>query len=133
MAGTVAVSSDRVFPNVREITIHCTGDSSDGSIPDTDLVALDGYEYGTISGWGITRIETVPDDTTAPDAADLYLKSSNGGDYLAGYGVGGISASDAKIIYPEPSVIHIGGELYLDVDNQNTASAEYDIIIQMIR
>lgn len=60
MAGTVVLSSDKMYGEIREVIFTCTSDASLATIPDTDLCALTGTVYGDLSGWALAAVETKP-------------------------------------------------------------------------
>ena len=66
-AGTVTQEEDRVNTGTRTITFTCIGDSSNGSIPDTDV-----SDPAFIKGWRLYDVEVNP-GTPAPDAADVLI------------------------------------------------------------
>jgi hypothetical protein len=141
MAGTVAVSSDILYPkagvfgeqNTREVTLLCTADDSDASYPDTNIVYLSGYEHGPLSGWGLWMVETDP-GTTGPTAdTDLYLKTANGTDILGGNGENAIDNATNNLIYPPVSPFMIGGTLTQDIDNNAVNEAVVTIKYYLVR
>lgn len=144
MAGTVTLYSDTVYPksdlysgenykSVREVVISCVGDASNGTIPDTDLTALTGYTNGSIKGWGFWLVETMFGATAPTDLSDLYLKTEDGNDLLAGAGVNMIKAAANAAIWPLIPVVPIGAKLTIDVDNQAVVSATYKIKLHLVR
>lgn len=132
MAGTVAVYSDRMYGEAREIYISCTGDASDGTIPDTDLCDLDGYTYGPLGGWGLWAFETIPGTTGPTDDTDMYLKTENGSDLLEAEGVNAIDNATVNLVVLD-KIIFIGSTLTLDVNNQAVNSAGYKIKLCLVR
>lgn len=113
------------------VTLTCTGDSSDGSVPDTvigdtAMARIKGKAYL----YSVTAFPT--SGGTAPDAADVTAKMSNE-DLLGGKGTGIIHATATQSTYPysefmtgywKPVVID---SITVSVANQATASANYTI------
>ena len=133
MAGTVTLYSDKMFGEAREVIISCVGDSSDGTLPDTDICDLSGYVYGPIVGWGFWLVETYPGTTGPTDNSDLYLKTEYGNDLLSGAGENSIDNAATNIIWPPITVIPIGETLTIDVDNQAVHSGAFKIKFHLIR
>jgi len=147
-AGTVVQSASMVQNDIRQVTFTCTGDASDGSIPNTDTnTAITGY----IKGFYLYKVEAFPTDGgTAPDAADVLIYDSDGLDLLgsedgstAYAGLGLIHATLKRSCLPNMHLpradLHvnfypsINGALTLDVVNQATASAEYTIVLTFVK
>jgi len=140
--GTVVQSHTTVTPYMRTVLFTCTGDSVNGSIPDT---VTDSTHTAFIQGWQITLIEAWPKaGGTAPDAADVFiLDGTTLEDYLgsADCGTTAKAAYGADLIHATlpksclPYMYHTGvnyywpirGTLTLRVASQATASAEYYI------
>ena len=86
-AGSAPVTTKKypvshVYPNKwdREIIFTCTGDSVNGSIPNTTISAAN---LSTIRGWFLYEVEAYPTDGgTAPDAASVFILDSDGMDLL---------------------------------------------------
>jgi len=109
------------------VTCTCVGDSSDGSIPDTAIASGEtGISFGGPVGWILYKVIADP-GTTAPDAADVYVKDSGGDDLLDGRGANLLHATATQAIKDinQPVV----GTITLDVDNQATVSATYVITL----
>jgi len=138
MAGTVVLSSDKLYVGAsgkyetRELTILCTGDASDGTIPDTNLCSLVAADK-PLHGWGLCSIETVPGATGPTDNSDVYLKTANGTDILEGNGENMLDNAANNIIYPPLIPLIVFLTLTLDVDNQSVNSAVYTIIMNLTR
>ncbi len=147
-AGTVTQTLEKVSKNIRTITFVCTGDSGNGSIPNTDTNVPN---TAFIRGWHLTKVEAFPTSGgTAPDEADVMIYNANGLyplDLLGSEDFGTTPwAGDALIhatltqacvpnmhlpraglhanYYPE-----ITGVLTLDVDGQGTGSADWTIVL----
>ena len=135
MAGTVAVSSDKMYGEIREVVVSCVGDASDGTIPDTDLCALTGYSYGhgSIQGWGFWLVEVIFGTTPPTDGGDIFIKTENGSDMLAGGGVGMLKAAAVSAIWPPIPIVPIGKTATLDVNGQAVLSATYTLKLHLTR
>ena len=113
------------------VTFSCTGDAADGTIPDTDTATTDAngkiLNATLTQGWYLHDVKTVP-GATAPDAADVLIKDTDGLDLLDGLGTNLIHATnpqsmgDSMPFYPP-----VTGVLTLDVNNQDTVSATYTV------
>ena len=131
-AGTVTGQDDliQVGPGVYQIIMQCTGDPSDGSIPDTiinppELRKLGLYLYRVI-------IDNKAVKTSVTDNSDVYIKDSGGSDLLSGEGVDQLdddTRNYIQLMEYEP----ILGALTLDVNNQATASGEYEITLILVK
>lgn len=133
MAGSVTLQSDKLFGENREVVITCVGDASDGSVPETNLIGLAGYVYGSIAGWGLWLVEPVPGTTPPTADSNVYLETEDGTDLLAGLGAGALDAANPNGIWPQIPVVPIGSELNLVVDGQSVNSATYTIKLHLVR
>lgn len=142
--GTVTESLSSYTGGFFVVTLTCTGDAGDGSIPDTDLAdatmaeLLGKYYLYSVSAWPVSG-------GTAPDAADVFILDANGEDYL-GSADGGTTAGTAganlihatlkKTTYPycyhDSSffLFPVTSTLTLRVANQGTAEADY--VVELI-
>lgn len=113
-----------------EIIWTCTGDASDGTIPDTSTEGKESlfkkYPYA-FRVW----IENLSTDTDVTDDSDVYLYTTDtsgtkSNDILNGQGVDQLDADTTNYIrlnqYDE-----LHGRVILDVDNQSAVSAVYRI------
>jgi len=122
---------------VLEITYLTSG--QDGEIStDTDAIA-DGRTYTQlIRGRNLKIVEAFPTSgLTAPDAADVTVKDSDGMDLLVAGGTNLIHATNKLSIYPiiggtYPQTIPIRGALTTAIANQGTASAEVTIRLTFV-
>lgn len=129
--------------NTYLVTLICTGDSSDGSIPNT--VISGGNEYIGMYLYSVTAFPT--SGGTAPDAADVFILDSDGEDLLGSVDGGTTALKGANLIHATltkttlpystylsmhyfPSVT---SSLTLKVANQATNSANYTIKIKFVR
>jgi hypothetical protein len=128
------------------IRLVCTGDSSDGSIPNTALSAANlAIVQGTHYLYTVSAYPTA--GGTAPDAADVFILDANGEDLLGSTDGGTTANKGANLIHATlkkttwayshflssayfPPVI---GSLTLKVSNQATASANYTIELVFVR
>lgn len=130
MAGTVTQSHERVTKNYYIIKFTCTGDS-DGTIPDTDT---DTENTEIIKGKQLIAVITRPTSGgTAPDAADVLIKTEGARDLLGGKGVNLIHATAEQSCTPYNTFTScweypiLSGPITLDVDKQETGSADYEV------
>jgi hypothetical protein len=128
---------DPAAPNMVLIKFVCTGDSGDGSIPNTDVSAAN---MALILNKALLYSVTVYPTSggTAPDAADVSVYQA-GVDLLGAKGVNLIHATATQHISPystfkgEYYYPAITGTVQLRVANQATASANYTIELQFLR
>ena len=144
-AGTVTITTNSVVPKyVEQIIFTCTGDASDGSIPNTSITQ---QNLAKIVGMYLYAITAKPTSgTTAPDAADVFVLNQNSEDLLgsadnttAANGANLIHATLARTTLPKlylPGVNFypmINGILTLKVSSQATALAGYSITLTFVR
>ncbi|MEN6623611.1 MAG: hypothetical protein ABFD50_18955 [Smithella sp.] len=124
------------------VKILCTGDSSNGSIPNT-TIAID--TMGKLFLYTVSAYPTA--GGTAPDAADVFILDANGEDLLgsvdggttANKGANLIHATLKKTTMPYSGYLSqiyfapVTGILTLKVANQATASANYTIELVFTR
>lgn len=128
------------------ITLTCTGDAANGSIPNTAISAANmALVQGTHYLYTVSAYPTA--DGTAPDAADVFILDANGEDLLGSADGGTTANKGANLIhatlkqttfpyngtastYYFPSVVNT---LTLKVANQATASANYTIELTFVR
>jgi len=137
--GTVVETTLHYTGGMVVVTLTCTGDASDGSIPDTDL--SDGIMEILAGHYYLYQVATWPvSGGTAPDAADVFILDANGEDYL-GSADGGTTAGTAganlihatlkkttmPYCYTTSSYFFfpVTSALTLRVANQGTVDAEY--------
>lgn len=136
MAGSVVQTNTdwKEFGTGSMITLACTGDSSDGSIPSTtvDVSHLKGKFY-------LYQVVAFPTSGgTAPDAADVTV-TMDGQDLLGGKGVNLIHATATQDVFPYSTFMSswrfplITSNLTLAVANQATASANFTILLKFVR
>ncbi len=144
-AGTVTQTLEKVSKNIRTITFLCTGDSGNGSIPNTDTNVPN---TAAIRGWHLTKVEAFsPSSGTDPDAADIMVYDSDGLDLLGSEDGGatawaGLTLVHATLkrtcvpnLYLPRAGLHanyypeITGVLTLDMDNQGTGSANTTVVL----
>lgn len=131
--------------DARVLTFACTGDSSDGSIPNTaisaaNLTYLTGYYLYTVAAYPTSG-------GTAPDAADVFILDANGEDLLGSVDAGTTANKGANLIHATlkkttlpyshylssayyPAIINA---LTLKVLNQATASANYTVELTFVK
>jgi len=119
---------------VVSVKFSCTGDASDGSIPDTDIRA-DILSY--ISGWFLDIIVVNPGSVAPTVDSDVYIDDEDEVDLLNGNGVDLLHNTAAKACVPNTDGQNkrqpIRGTVTLDVDNQSVNSATYDIILVFVQ
>lgn len=125
MAGSVTETHDKQGP-IGVVTLTIVGDSSDGSVPDTDLATK-------ISGY-LLALETDPGATAPTDNYDVTLEDANGHDVLEGVGADRDTANTEKVrvVYSGTAVhppVSIGDTLTLKVANQSVSSA--NIVVKL--
>jgi len=127
--------SDTAYQNAATVvTLTCTGDASDGSVPtitlDMSNIACSHYLYAV-------KAYPTPGGT-APDAADVAVMM-NGQDLLGGQGVNLIHPTATQDVMPYSSFmgswrfVLITDALSVVVSNQSTASAQYTITLIFVR
>lgn len=94
-AGTVTQSMATFgADNKVVVTFLCTGDASDGSIPNTALATS---TYNVVKGMYLYEVEAYPTlNGTAPDAADVFILDANDIDLLGSEDEGIIKAAFAQ-------------------------------------
>lgn len=121
-AGTVAES--RGFykrGDIVEVVLLCTGDGSDGSIPDTTISE-------DVIGYYLYEVKIVPGGTGPTDNADLYIKDANSQDLLQGQGVNEVDNATSSHFQPLFYSM-VNSALTLDVDNNSVNSSTYTIYL----
>ena len=128
------------------VIFTCTGDASDGSIPDT---AINNETIASLKGkYYLYTVTAYPTSGgTAPDAADVFVLDANGEDLL-GSADGGTTANKGEnLIHATLKKTTIPYSYYLSsyyfplvnnvstlrVSSQATASAEYTIELTFVR
>ena len=124
-----------------EVTYAVTANAGDGAVTNistnTDTIA-DGRTYTQlIRGKSLKAVEAFPTSGgTAPDAADVTVKDSDGLDLLNGNGTSLIHATDKQSTYPmidgQAAVIPVRGALTIGVANQSTASANFTLRLTFV-
>lgn len=129
-AGSCTQTLTRISSDVYKLSLVCTGDSTDGSLP---TVTLHSYYTTTLLGYYLYQVVAYPTSGgTAPDAADVTVNMA-GQDLLGGKGVNLIHAtatydtlpySTFMSSYRFPAII---STLTVGVANQATLSANFTI------
>lgn len=124
-----------------EVTYAVTANAGDGAVTNistnTDTIA-DGRTYTQlIRGKSLKAVEAFPTSGgTAPDAADVTVKDSDGLDLLGGNGTNLIHATAKQSTYPmidgQAAVIPVRGALTIGVANQSTASANFTLRLTFV-
>lgn len=130
---TLSVTSS---PIMKTIKFVCTGDASNGSIPNT---AISAANYAEIDGYYLYMVSAYPTaGGTAPDAADVTILHGTY-DVLGGKGVNLIHATLQYDVIPYSTFMSsyrywpITATLTLAVANQATNSANYTIELTFVR
>ena len=121
---------------VLEITYLTSGTTGEVSTDD-DTIADERTYTQLIRGKSLKMVTAFPTSgLTAPDAADITVKDSDGLDLLNGGGVNLIHATAAQSTYPmidgQAATIPVRGALTTAIANQATASAEVTIILTFV-
>ncbi len=136
MAGTVEQALLRVgkLDNVQKLTFSCTGDSSDGSIPDS---ATSSIYTDEIVGWYLDQVIVDPGATAPTADSDVVINDEWGFDLLGGNGSNLLHSSTTKTTIPATDGQNkrqpVLGALTLSVTNQSVNSATYDVILVLVR
>jgi len=139
-AGSCTQTATRMPDGFYSVKFICTGDSSNGSIPNT---AISNASMGVISGshWLYTVSAYPTSGGTAPDAADVFILDANGEDLLgsvdggttAKKGLNLIHATLKNSTFPFSNFMQryyfppVTGVLTLKVLNQATPSPNYTV------
>jgi len=131
---------------MKTVTFACTGDASDGSIPDTAISTANMAELGGMYLYQVRAWPTA--GGTAPDAADVFILDAHSEDYL-GSADGGTTAGTrgANLIHAtlpksaRPYSYFMSADHYfpvtstltLRVANQATHSANYTLELVFVR
>lgn len=128
MAGTVTQAATKRGP-VAVVELSCTGDSSDGSVPNTDITAR-------MSG-RLLALETNPGSTAPTSNYDITIVDANGHDVLEGVGANRHTSSTEKvsIVFSGTSVnppVAADDVLTFKVANQNVNNATYIVRVYVL-
>src|SRR4051812_32795025 len=99
--GTVTVTQVRVG-NIRKVIATIVASSTDGSVPDTVLPAIEGR---------LLHLVTNPGSTAPTDNYDMTLEDQNGHDVLEGVGANRDTANTEKV-----PVVYSGTSIHPAVD-----------------
>ena len=133
----------------RTITFLCTGDSGDGTVPDTVITVAN---FEKVKGWYLYEVEAYPTNGgTAPDAADVFILDANTIDLLGSEDGGTTAYAGLNLIHatiPKACIpnMYITGQtahvnyypmiknlITLKVVNQGTVSANWTIVLTFVR
>lgn len=144
-AGTVTVTRKPIVAGfIEQVVFTCTGDASDGSIPNT-AITQEVLRY--INGLYLYCVTAYPTSGgTAPDAADVFILNQNSEDLLgsadnstAGNGANLVHATLTRTTLPKlylPGVNFyplVTGLLTLKVSNQATVDANYTVVLTFVK
>jgi hypothetical protein len=130
--GSCVVSAGYWSDLTAEIVWTCTGDSSNGSIPNTSA----GYFSSLFKKYPYTLslvVESLAADANVTNDSDVYLydKLSGGADILEGDGVDQLDDSTRNFIRLTPNPVN--GQVWLGVANQSGASGVYKVILTVTK
>lgn len=122
MAGTVSVTHEK-RGNVRVVRCSCTGDASDGSIPQQTLPTFGGR---------LLALETNPGSPAPTSNYDVAINDQHGHDVLQGVGANRHTSSTEKVavVYSGTAIhppVAQGDTLTLAVSGNSVASAVTEI------
>lgn len=145
MASSYTASFVEVVKNgekTAEITYVITANAGDGVVTaistDSSKIQYPVQTYTElIRGKALKMVEAFPTvGGTAPDAADVTVKDSDGLDLLNGNGVNLIHATAKRSTYPmigaQAATIPVRGALTVGVANQATASADFTLRLTFV-
>lgn len=122
--------------NLFRVTLVCTGDASDGSIPNQTLSNAVTHEIYGMYLYQVTAYPTA--GGTAPDAADITVKVGNL-DLLGGKGTNLLHATLTYDTFPYSTYMSmyrfpaIGSTPVVALANQGTASANFTIVLDFVK
>ena len=147
-AGTVTQTITQIDKYTRVVKFICTGDASDGTIPDTTMADNDSdgnVLMGAVRGWSLIRVRAYRTaGGTSPDAGDVFILD-NGEDLLGSEDGGTTAYAGLTLIHPTKTLStypncytpragehlndypRLTAAWILRVSNQATASANYTI------
>jgi hypothetical protein len=152
-AGSVTQLTFDSYPDsdlqIKRLIFLCTGDSSNGSIPNT---AMSNFNLSLIKGMRLFQVEAYPTaGGTAPDAASVFILDSDGMDLLGAIDgsttpYNGLNLIHATLKYATaPDLYNLGNTahsayypvvteaLTLKVISQATASANWTVVLTFIK
>ena len=153
-AGSVTVTQGKcpiaatIGKEHRTLIFTCTGDASDGSIPDKEISTAN---FNYIKGWYLYRVEAYPTSGgTAPDAASVLVFDADDMDLLgsedgstAYAGLNLIHATLKKACLPNMYLTRAGlhvnyfyeikSKLTLSVTDQATVSANWTVVLTFVK
>jgi hypothetical protein len=153
MPGTVTQQTKENYPDsdlrIKKLIFLCTGDASDGSIPDTVTSTPNNF---FVKGMRLFQVEAYPTiGGTAPDAASVFILDAGGMDLLGAIDgsttpYNGLNLIHATLKYATaPDLYNLGntahsayypvvtGALTLKVISQATVSANWTIVLTFIK
>lgn len=130
-AGTVTQRLDGIGRDMWKLTFTCTGDSSDGSFPATDISATN---MAYLEGKYLVKVTTNPGTTAPTDNYDITITDANGVDIMGG------TLANRDTSNSEEALPYIGGVAYgptpipgtltLNITNNSVNSA--GIVVELI-
>jgi hypothetical protein len=135
-AGSVTVSRYQLSEDGKVLIfkLACTGDSADGSVPDTTITAAAAgsglaktYDH---MGFYLYEVWTVAGTGTAPDAADITINDALGAELFDEDSVLAASGTTEGTVDKYRTVTSL---MTVVTANQDTASATWDVYIKLVR
>jgi len=96
--GSCVESLQYLGENTIDVTFSCTGDASDGTVPDTAIASTTMTELRR--GYWLVEVYTWPGATAPTDASDFTLEDNNGLDVLGAAGTDKIDATSDLRFFP---------------------------------
>ena len=133
-AGSVTVTKHHSSKDGSQVVfkLACVGDSSNGSIPATQITDPSNSNPYQNMGLYLYEVWTVTPGSANPDAADIAITDELGASLYSEANVISGSAS-TKTSGTVPFFRQVNSKLTVTVSNQATASATYDIYIKMAK
>ena len=127
-AGSCVVSMGNITDLTAEVIWTCTGDSGDGTVPNTSAGQYSSWFRKYPYSLSVT-IENPAAETNVTANSDIYLydKSSGGADLLEGSGVDQLDDSTRNFIRLTPNPLT--KNVWLGVANQATASGKFYVTL----
>ena len=125
------------------VEISWTADATDGSVPDTEIIAAMKsamVTYGhpeAVSGW-VERVVTSPGTPAPTDDYDITLEDPEGVDVLGGAGSNRDTATSEQVLplvdgVPAPAYLASPSSLTLKLSGNSVASAQGKVVIHVSR
>lgn len=139
---SVTITTNSIVPGYIEQIIYTCTAAADGSITNTPITH---QHLRKVAGMYLYCVSAYP-GTVAPDAGDVFILTANSEDLLgssdnstAGNGANLIHATLQKTTIPKLNLLNqpfyplIDGLLTLQIDNQDTDSANFTIVLTFVK